>query len=501
MNPFRSASIKQKLMWIIMLISSVSVLLTTLAITFIGIFTLRQNMKDEMWMNASIVGDRNAAIITFGQPSEAEESLNKAFSITPAITRACLYDVHGNLFSGYFGDVMLDRTCPQLQPTQVGMDDQRLWVFKDIEKRGKIGSIFIESDLRAIESYIRKQIIIALGVTLTVLIVSSLLAFRLQRSISIPLLRLADTARRVSVNKDYSIRASRDNIAGGDSRNELITLIDSFNTMLGEIEERDLQLRRKTEELEAAKDAAEAANRAKSQFLANISHELRTPLNAIIGFSSILVNQLFGALGNPKYIEYARDINDSGVHLLDIINDILDLSKAEAGKLKLVMEEVHIEKTIRKCITLLAERANEGGISITTEIPRDLPYLYADRLRFIQIILNLLSNAVKFTEEGGKVHITVETDPPDTKEISEFIVTIRDSGIGMAEEDIGKAFQSFGQIDSGLNRRYEGTGLGLPLTKKLVELHQGRIGVQSALGKGTTVTVRFPAKKPQPIEL
>ena len=162
--------------------------------------------------------------------------------------------------------------------------------------------------------------------------------------------------------------------------NEIDTLIDAFNAMLEEIQLRDQQLIKKNEELGKAKEVSESANKAKSHFLANISHELRTPLNAIIGFSSILINQLFGALGHEKYAEYAHDINDAGVHLLDIINDILDLSKAEAGRLTLVLEEVHIERAINKCITILAERSAEGQVSITTDIPKGLPYIIADRL-------------------------------------------------------------------------------------------------------------------------
>jgi signal transduction histidine kinase len=191
-------------------------------------------------------------------------------------------------------------------------------------------------------------------------------------------------------------------------------------------------------------------------------------------------------------MEYAHDINDAGVHLLDIINDILDLSKAEAGKLALVFEEVHVERAIAKCITILSERAAEGQVNITTDIPKGLPYIVADRLRFIQIILNVLSNAVKFTPPGGNVNITVRPEMRGGA-VTDFHITIKDTGIGIAPENLQKVFQSFGQIDSGLNRRYEGTGLGLPLTKKLVELHHGNITLESEPGNGTTVIMHFIA--------
>ncbi len=269
--------------------------------------------------------------------------------------------------------------------------------------------------------------------------------------------------------------------------------------MLSEIDARNIQLRKQYDELAKAKELAESANKAKSQFLANISHELRTPLNAVIGFSSILMNQLFGPLGDQKYLEYAKDINSSGAHLLDIINDILDLSKAEAGKLTLNYEEVHIAKAINKCLTIISDRAQKGKVTVTTEVPKMLPMLIVDRLRFVQIILNILSNAVKFTNEGGKVHLAVHTNEVEGV-VTEFIITVQDTGIGMSKEGLEHAFQSFGQVDSGLNRKYEGTGLGLPLTKKLLELQHGSITIDSELGSGTLVTLVFPAMPPDGTE-
>ncbi len=487
-------SIRQRLIGVIMLVSGISILLTTITISILSVFNLEQGLRDELQVSASIVGDRNTAALVFNDDKLADNNL-RVFSVKQSILRACLYNAAGQVFARYPNEQGRIADCPDSMRPRLVSGQERVEVMQPIYRMGdQIGSIYIESTKEEIEAYIRKQSSVIFAIGITALLISYLMAVRLQRGISQPVLSLAETAREVSLNKDYSIRASPfgDTLQPPGSRNELVVLTDAFNGMLQEIGERDTQLKRQNVELERARDIAESANRAKSQFLANISHELRTPLNAIIGFSSILMNQLFGSLGDQKYLEYARDINESGSHLLDIINDILDLSKAEAGKLTLNFEEVYVQKAINKCVTLMQDRAEKGKVTITSHVPKTLPTLVADRLRFIQIVLNILSNAVKFTEEGGKVDITVSTRSIED-EITHFIVQVKDTGIGMSREDIDKAFQSFGQVDSGLNRRYEGTGLGLPLTKKLIELHHGTIEIDSELAVGTTVTLTFPA--------
>lgn len=243
------------------------------------------------------------------------------------------------------------------------------------------------------------------------------------------------------------------------------------------------------QELIQAKNQAESASRSKSEFLANMSHELRTPLNAIIGFSSIMHSQTFGPMGHDKYLEYALDIKESGDHLLSIINDILDLSKIEAGQFQLYESKMHLGKVLASALRIVRGRPEAEKISLIEDIPDTLPIIYGDERALKQVVMNILSNAVKFTDEKGTVTLSCHYDPGN-----DFPVEIRctDTGVGMREEDIDKALKPFTQIDNSYARRHEGTGLGLPLVQKLMDMHQGKLHIQSAEGRGTTVSLFLP---------
>ncbi len=232
-----------------------------------------------------------------------------------------------------------------------------------------------------------------------------------------------------------------------------------------------------------------AANRAKTEFLANMSHELRTPLNAVIGFSEVIKNQIFGPLGNQRYADYAGDIHASGEHLLRIINDILDLSKIEAGHMELHEESVDLVQVIDDAARIVRERAASAELKFATEAAANLPGLWADERAIKQILINLLSNAIKFTPAGGSVTVAAEFDQ------DMLALSVRDTGLGMDPADVPKALAPFAQLDGSLARRHDGTGLGLPLVKSLVDLHGGELIFNTAPGAGTTVRIRFPRER------
>jgi signal transduction histidine kinase len=249
------------------------------------------------------------------------------------------------------------------------------------------------------------------------------------------------------------------------------------------------QLHETVRHLESARLAADESNRAKSEFLANMSHELRTPLNAIIGFSEIIRDARMGPV-STRYQDYAHDIHGSGAHLLRLITEVLDLAKVESGRLELFEESVRVERVIEDCTRIVADRAAAGGLALATDIPSDLPTLRGDELRLKQILLNLLSNAIKFTPTGGRIRLSAEVQPDHGIHLS-----VTDNGIGMDPGEIPLALEPFRQLEGTLNRRFEGTGLGLPLARRLTELHGGILEISSTKERGTIATVKLPASR------
>jgi PAS domain S-box-containing protein len=301
------------------------------------------------------------------------------------------------------------------------------------------------------------------------------------------------TAQRARPFREVEVRIAD---RGGRPRSVRISGLPVFDEADGRLQgyrgtARDVtDLKAREAALLEAKSAAEQSNRAKSQFLAQMSHELRTPLNAIIGFSEIMHSEALGPLGTQQYRTYAADIAESARHLSQVINDVLDVAKLEAGKFELHEDSVDPDDLLQRAVRLVAPRAEEAGV-VLTRVPCEAPpSLLADGRKLLQVLLNLLSNAVKFTDAEGRVSVS-GTCAPD----GGFTFEVTDTGIGMTPEDMAVALAPFGQVDSSLSRRYEGTGLGLPLAKALTELHDGRLEIDSAPGAGTRIRVRLPAER------
>ncbi len=301
-------------------------------------------------------------------------------------------------------------------------------------------------------------------------------------ALSLPLIMMFILNREISnrVNHEIALEEESEKV-----RKEHAALL----SISEELAEERIKLRKSNVELVRAKRRAEEANQAKSAFLANMSHELRTPLNAILGFSEIIRDKLLGT-DVDRYATYAADIHRSGSHLLSIVNDILDVTRIEAGKLELREERVRLSVLVTRCLAAVEQQASTGGVRLASPGKELGVSIYGDKHKLKQIVINLLSNAIKFTPPGGSIDITAAAEPEGGLSLS-----IRDTGIGMTEDEIRQALELFRQVDNSLSRRFEGAGLGLPLAVRLTELHGGTIVIESAPGKGTTVAVHFPAER------
>ncbi|WP_292093894.1 ATP-binding protein [Brevundimonas sp.] len=264
---------------------------------------------------------------------------------------------------------------------------------------------------------------------------------------------------------------------------------DDLRTMVDQLESSQEKLALLARKYEVAMTRAEAANQAKSEFLANMSHELRTPLNAINGFSEIMAAEMFGPLGDARYKGYAHDIHNSGQHLLSLINDILDMAKIEAGKMTLHLEPVSLKEIGDDAVRLMRGKAEEAGLTLTVEAG-DLPVIQADQRGLKQVLLNLISNAVKFTPQGGAIVVALTRKGDDR-----VSVAVADTGIGIAAEDLARLAQPFEQVEGQHSKTTQGTGLGLALTKALIEMHGGRLAIESEPGRGTVVSFDLPARR------
>ena len=351
--------------------------------------------------------------------------------------------------------------------------------FDNLFKLSRLALSLTEAHATAAKKSETRTLAIAVTAIILSIVAGFLLAAYIMRRIVLPLTQITQIMKKVSegdFRQKVPFKERQDEI-GQFSRT-----LQLFRDNVAEKQSLEIDLVRNL----AARESAETSSRLKSEFLANMSHELRTPLNAILGFSEIIESEVLGP-GMPKYREYASDIHGAGRHLLSLINDILDLSKAEAGKLELRPEPVELDGLIEECIRLVRGRATEQKLRIVKSVA-PLPAVELDRLRMKQVLLNLLSNAIKFTQAGGTV--TVEAERAGNGDVA---IRVRDTGIGIAADEVPMVFEPFRQVDSKLSRKFEGTGLGLSLVRSMVELHGGTVHLESEMDKGTTVFISLPA--------
>jgi len=478
MSLLKTLSIRQKLLGMVALVTTVALLGAFAFHTWQDVESHERDLIDTSTLVARVVGDYTVPDLAFDDTLAAGTSLSKLAAM-PMVRSALLFDARGRLFTAW-GEPAKPLLAPGIAPA-VRLVRNRLHVIEPIEHKGdRYGTIYLLVSTDDMRATIRRDIAVLIAVLAVTLALSLLVAYRLQRVISGPIFELARTTHRVTLTGDTSLRATK------RADDEIGALCDSFNDMLDQIQRRERE-----------RDAAEHRTQEKTRFLANMSHELRTPLNSIIGFSEILLSR--GDHLQARERKFLGNIHISGKHLLTIINDILDLSKVEAGRMELQPEPVSVPVLLEGVITVMKAVADRDGVVFETAVPPDVPVIWADPVKVKQILYNLLSNAVKFSGAGSKVAVGLHQLDAATSPLGEptLEVSVRDEGIGIAPDDQQRIFEPFQQVDSTAGRRFGGTGLGLALVKSFAELHDGVVIVDSALGEGSEFRVLLPIRSAQ----
>ncbi len=500
-NALRNVSIRWKLKLIIMLTSGVALLFASAALMIRDITKTRNNLRSDLSSLAQVIGANSVGAIVFNDRITAENNL-AALHAKPYVALACIFDRDGQPFAVFVHQDEKDRLsvpAPR-EPGQYFVDNYLLVFNHILQEERVIGTIFIQYDLSGTKREMYASVVIFAMILSASFLIAWLLSSSLQKVISRPILNLTKVAGAVSEQNDFSVRVEK------HSQDEIGVLIEAFNGMLAALQYRDQKLQEYREHLEeqvtartmalsetnqmlqAAKEAAESANRAKSEFLTNISHEIRTPMNAVLGFAELLKP----LITDSKQKNYLASISSSGRNLLNLINGILDLSKIEAGKMELEVEPIRPRTIFDEVQKMFAVQAAEKNIDLVVDFSRQIPdCLILDEVRLKQILFNLVGNAVKFTEKGF-VRIEVQKRDPIGGDGIDLSITVEDTGIGIPAQYHADIFQAFKQKDGQSTKRFGGTGLGLSITKRLVEMMGGAITVQSEENRGSRFQIVIP---------
>ena len=478
----RKLSIKRKLQTTTTVVVVTALLLACVGFAIFNRYALFGITQNDLETLAEVLGSNSTAALTFGDQKAALEILS-ALRAKARLSQARIYSADGKLFASYTRPGLAHELPPPAFEREGGRFElHRVFLFHPIKLNDQeIGTIYLESDLQELHQRLLQFVVTVTLVLSVASLVGLALSSKLQKVISAPILELARVARRVSTEKNYGIRAARRN------DDEIGHMVDDFNDMLRQIQQQDGELKRhrnyleeeiaaRTSELLIAKEKAEAASHAKSQFLANVTHEMRTPMNGIMGMTELLLDTSL----TDEQREFLMMVKFSAHSMMKLVDGILDFAEIEAGSLEMESTEFDLCSCIRQTVETLAADAQRKGLQLDCEIGHGVPAVVSgDAKRLRQVLLNLAENAIKFTDHG-KVELRVTPGKGDAIHFE-----VIDTGIGIAREKRDAVFEAFTQADGSSTRRHGGTGLGLTISKRLVELMGGEIGVESVPGVGS----------------